>query len=364
MIQRTDLECEGLETVWLEITFPNTKSLFVCYIYRPPNSPVAWYDRFSNELEKVSYLNCETILTGDFNIDLLQPDVALNGRWHDLIQINNFTQIVKEPTRITENTCTLIDHIYVRNIDYVREVIVPKISISDNYATCLIWKKRGVYSENSTNIISYRDMRNLNQADFNNDLNALLQLENQEFCVNDLVNNLTSSFTSIINKHAPIKEKRVRRIFKSGWFNKDIKSIILSRDRAKRRGHISEFKGLCNKVVNMVRSAKREYYHKILKDNYGNSKMLWNQMGELTGKKPVSSPNAINVNNELSTDPILIANSLNPFFTEVANDILQAQSNLTEATEYRPPAALTEFVGSKLPNNIKFGIPTITEEQM
>ena len=117
-------------------------------------------------------------------------------------------------------------------------------------------------------------MRNLNQADFNNDLNALLQLENQEYCVNDLVNNLTATFTSIINKHAPIKEKRVRRIFQSGWFNKDIKSIILSRDGAKRRGHISEFKGLRNKVVNMVRSAKREYYHKILKDDYGNSKML------------------------------------------------------------------------------------------
>ena len=68
VIRRTDLESEGLETVWLEITFPNTKSLFVCYIYRPPNSPVAWYDCFSNELEKVSYLNCETILTGDFTI--------------------------------------------------------------------------------------------------------------------------------------------------------------------------------------------------------------------------------------------------------------------------------------------------------
>ena len=58
--------------------------------------------------------------------------------------------------------------------------------------------------------ISYRYMRNLNQADFNNDLNALLQLENQEYCVNDLVNNLTATIISIINKHAPIKEKRVR----------------------------------------------------------------------------------------------------------------------------------------------------------
>ena len=37
---------------------------------------------------------------------------------------------------------------------------------------------------------------------------------------------------------------------------------------------------------------------------------------------------------------------------------------LTEATEYRPLAALTEFVGSKLPNNVKFGIPAITEEQI
>ena len=49
------------------------------YIYRPPNSPVAWYDRFRNESEKVSYLNFETILTGDFNIDLLQPGACFRA---------------------------------------------------------------------------------------------------------------------------------------------------------------------------------------------------------------------------------------------------------------------------------------------
>ena len=41
-------------------------------------------------------------------------------------------------------------------------------------------------------------MRNLNQANFNNDLNALLQLKSHKFCVNDLVNNLTATFTSIV----------------------------------------------------------------------------------------------------------------------------------------------------------------------
>ena len=63
--------------------------------------------------------------------------------------------------------------------------------------------------------------------------------------------------------------------------------------------------------------------------------MLSKQMSELTGEKVVSRPNAINVNNELSTDPILIANSLKHL------QKLQMVNcrHLTEATEYRPPCS-------------------------
>ena len=43
------------------------------------------------------------------NINLMQDPPKY---WSDALEVFNFTQVVSCPTRVTENTGTLIDHIY------------------------------------------------------------------------------------------------------------------------------------------------------------------------------------------------------------------------------------------------------------
>ena len=50
---------------------------------------------------------------GDFNIDC--TSCINKKKWQNLVQLFDLSQLVSEPTRITETTSTLIDHIYTNN---------------------------------------------------------------------------------------------------------------------------------------------------------------------------------------------------------------------------------------------------------
>ena len=67
-------------------------------------------------------------------------------------------------TRITNNSNSLIDHIYANdNEQHVKEIKVSKMAISGHFAVCMTWKKQGLISVNQAkNIISYRDKKHFN----------------------------------------------------------------------------------------------------------------------------------------------------------------------------------------------------------
>ena len=46
----------------------------------------------------------------------------------------------------------------------------------------------------------------------------------------------TNTFNNIVNKHAPLRQKRVRRQYQPQWFNQEILLAITLRDRLKRDG--------------------------------------------------------------------------------------------------------------------------------
>ena len=65
------------------------------------------------------YENC--IFLGDFNINQLTPDKPDHKFLkNNVIEPLSLVQLIKEPTRITNNTCTLIDLILVNSPDKVK----------------------------------------------------------------------------------------------------------------------------------------------------------------------------------------------------------------------------------------------------
>ena len=78
-------------------------------------------------------LNKEYLLLGDFNIDLMFP----KHRWNSIIISSfNLQQLIKYPTRVTVNTCTLLDHIYVDVNCSLQEICVVQCGLGDHFPIC------------------------------------------------------------------------------------------------------------------------------------------------------------------------------------------------------------------------------------
>ncbi|KAG8319255.1 hypothetical protein J6590_095817 [Homalodisca vitripennis] len=82
----------------------------------PPNIPYSCFTSLFHALfiDILSQFD-EVILMGDFNVDLLGKNKPEFKYFRNLLASMNLAQIVNEPTRETDNTAALIDHIIVRN---------------------------------------------------------------------------------------------------------------------------------------------------------------------------------------------------------------------------------------------------------
>ena len=57
-------------------------------------------------------INQNIILTGDLNSDLFS---SRNNKLIDTMNFFNFTNVIEKPTRITEHSSTLLDHIIIND---------------------------------------------------------------------------------------------------------------------------------------------------------------------------------------------------------------------------------------------------------
>ena len=86
-------------------------------MYRPPNQRVDDFVSSNNELlDKISRENKICFLMGDFNVNLMNyQHHQLTGQFLDGMYSNMFFPLITRPSRITSQTATLIDNIFVNN---------------------------------------------------------------------------------------------------------------------------------------------------------------------------------------------------------------------------------------------------------
>ena len=71
----TDLE-PNIESVWIELTFKNSSSILVGFIYRKPSCNLTtWSEIMETNLETAYTEDKEIMLLGDFNIDATVPSM-------------------------------------------------------------------------------------------------------------------------------------------------------------------------------------------------------------------------------------------------------------------------------------------------
>ena len=130
--RRLDLEVDCMEALWVEIFCKGKKPILLCTIYRPTNTDCSFTVNFSELMECATSEGKEVIVMGDFNIDQLN-DRPSTRAFQTLLSEFSLSQIICEPTRITQSSRTLIDLILVSNQDAIAESGCLDVGGSDHH---------------------------------------------------------------------------------------------------------------------------------------------------------------------------------------------------------------------------------------
>ena len=354
--RRSDLELDTLECVWVEVKPTNSKSFLVGHVYRPPNSNVQWNDYFEESIEKVLSLELETYILGDVNRDLLNENIQKS--WLEYTESFGLSQLVSEATRVTNNSRTLIDHIYCNTRENISFIDVPTVGLSDHFPVFFTRKINSPLLKSKHITISYRSYKNFDENKFINELQAVPWDIIQTFDdTDDILEAWLSLFLEVVNNNVPIRQHRVKHKNQPRWLTPEILDAIKVRDRYKALNQENEYKVWRNKVTRLIRLSKKEKYETYIDQNKNKPGSIYKEVGVGKGCKKQSNIGPLKNGDKCIADDSEIANIFNDFFVNVASKIKEPVTNSTHNK-------LSEFCKDKLPADLVFEIPAIEIDQV
>lgn len=358
--RRHDLETPTIENIWLEMRIPKNPPLLIAFVYRNGKSPDSWFENFANMLDTASSHNLNIAILGDFNIDLLPKSSSCNlvKKWQNYLNMYGLEQLIREPTRVEKLgrivTSSLIDHIYVNCAPIVKRAFISHHSISDHKAiVCELsydMIKRPSKRANHKYII-YRNFKAFSQPAFLNDLN-LTNFEPVLLCAdpNEAASLFIHLLTVIVNKHAPLRRKRVKYESNPAWLTDEIRSEMKKRDTLKKAKLFVEYKKQRNRVLTLVRKAKKIYFEKLVSNYNSKTVSIWRAINEFTKK-------SLNSNQTPSFMSNINVNQINNYFLSLTDSIIKPNDI---QNEYKIPDNLRQFCNSRNINHNSFNIPLLS----
>ena len=246
------------------------------------------------------------------------------------MNIYQLQQHIENPTRVTPTTSSLIDVIftYVGDNKTLETGVIP-LGISDHNLV-YICRKISFPGELPKFVLT-RQYKRYNVNAFNHDLNEIFNLYSPvSNDPNELWGDFKLKFLSIAGKHAPVKQRRVKREFKP-WITSEIKHLIYHRDYLKRQAirlrsvyYETAYKKCKNKITNLIRTSKENYFKAKLSDSK-NSKESWQFINELLNKNSKTSQiREINFDGKTVTKDEEIAAGFNEYFSTIGSMLFKA----------------------------------------
>ena len=126
----------------------------------------------------------------------------------NLGQLFDLTQLVSTPTRVTQTSSTIIDHIYTSNPENITETFVSYYAISDHFPVCFSTKVNAKISKPDHITTSYRCFKTFDENLFLTDLSSCLEhFKSDRGTVDEDFAACHSVIVQCLDKHAPIKIK-------------------------------------------------------------------------------------------------------------------------------------------------------------
>ena len=144
----------------------------------------------------------------------------------------------------------------------------------------------------------------------------------------------TETFRRVLDKHAPLKKKRVRGN-QSPFMTKELSKAVMNKSKTRNkyikwpsRENFLAMKRAKNCCNNLTRTTKNNFFQRVTKSGFANNKKFWNAVKPfLTNKDFLTNNNiSIKVNDDLVTDKTKLADLFNLRYI-----------NIVEKTSGAPP---------------------------
>ena len=196
----------------LRLLLPKTslhlKVFIFVNIYRPPHTILSTFcDDISSLLEIIVSLPSPTIICGDFKIHI-DTISSSSDSCLKLLQTWNMKQHINFPTHIHGHTLdfliTQTDFHSLKSFNYCD-------TISDHFCISVYLENLGNFTllNNSGKTISYRKFNEIDTSKLKADLTSSDLIVNPATTANELYTQYHETLTSLLEKHAPMKTRKV-----------------------------------------------------------------------------------------------------------------------------------------------------------
>ena len=389
--ERVDnLENTSIQSIWIRGNFKHSKKMYFCHAYREhwdnfslPNQRNK-LDLFLSQWEAaLEYDNPvepnEVRVSLDMNLDSyqgkwLQPTykyVSLARIVQNYCDIGNFTQLVKEPTRLMYNSVSktieksCIDHIYTNAKSWCSNPTIIPFGASDH--DIILYTRYTKLGPTNCPTIRGRSYKKFNSNKFLQDLQKVNWID-VLICqdLDEAVRLFTTKFNLIYNMHAPWIVYQKRKNFVP-WISDDLKYYMKERDNWKQKlkeikiysngihTHAQEYancryKFYRNKINNMKKYDENNYKKKIFEENKHSAQLTWKISKKFMNWKSSGSPHQILSNNIIEKKAFQVAEIVNNFF----HDKVQIIRNSIPHILWTPDSCKNIMEGKNCRLNLQF----------
>ena len=274
-------------------------------VYRPPPSK-------KNGLSTNAFLEQEwplflsnyatidkpVVIVGNLNFHLDKPSDRDSLKFITCLETFGLKQHVKDPTHVAGHT---LDVIITRDTDNIVsniEVKDPALSDSngkilrDHYA--VIFDTKFEKPKPIQKTVSFRKFKSINIEKFKEDLKSL-DILNAETVVSDLdeyVDSLNTSLTSLVEKHAPLQTKTITLRPSNPWYNDELHQEKHTKRKLERKWKKSKltidheiYRNQCATVNKMLKQTRINFYSDKVESCGRDQKSLFKVTKNLLGKQ-------------------------------------------------------------------------------
>ena len=357
--RRPDLETFGdsiMESCFIELE-SNKNNLIIGSLYRPPNTPAPEFvERFNSLLATVERENKSMILGLDHNMDMLKQRSHKQTRlFLESIYTHGLVPLITKPTRISQNTATLIDNILTSQkltgssrqgiiCDHTSDHL-PCYALFDNIN---LKKKEDI-------MIKSRDMRKGNMDALKRKLAEGILLPPLELNINDQFDYFHDQLLKTIDNYIPLVDRKInhRSIRRERWLTAGLlrsikKCKTLYNKYVRNRSDkclFEKYTRYNNLLQKTKRHAKKSYYHDQCTTHKSNVKKLWQTINYVIRKtnNKTETIDKLKINNIAEYRGEVIAEELAKYFANVGK---------TYADRINPPRCSETDYLNQIPRNM------------